>query len=89
MKLCAAVQGPGILVIPSAGEGGSVGCRGMGSSSLSGVDRVPERRGGGCGGTRGGRQQCWQLERLPERSTGFCSTLSYLPVPFCALTTWL
>lgn len=36
---------------------------------------------GGCGVDVGERQWCWQLERLPDRSTGFCSALSYSCCP--------
>lgn len=64
-----------------------MGCRGM-VSSLTEVDQEPGRRGSVCRGDAvwmwGQRQQCWQLERLPDRSTGFCSTQLFPGALLCS-----
>lgn len=39
---------------------------------------------GGCGVDVGLRQQCWQLERLPDRSTGFRSTQLFPGALLCS-----
>lgn len=85
MQHRAAVQGAGMPSIPPAEDGGSAGRSQQPDWGGSGA----RKKGRRVRGDVGQRQQCWQLEKLPTRRTGFCSTLSYFPVPFCALTTWL
>lgn len=57
---------------------------------MQGDGQQPGRRGGGYRGMWCGAEAAvLAAGEAPDRSAGFCSTLSYFLVSFCALATWL